>query len=77
MLEFFIKQILGMKWLAELVENIMVNKFGLDLQNKIWGSLHFFIYDTIKILILLFVLVFIISYKPFIIFTIVVFPAPF
>lgn len=62
MFEFFIKQILGMKWLAELVENIMVNKFGLDLQNKIWGSLHFFIYDTIKILILLFVLVFIISY---------------
>ena len=62
MLEFFIKQVLGMKWLADLVQDIMVNVFKLDLQEKIWGSLHFFVYDTIKILILLFVLVFIIAY---------------
>ena len=62
MFEFFIKQVLGMKWLADLVQDIMVNVFKLDLQEKIWGSLHFFIYDTIKILILLFVLVFIIAY---------------
>lgn len=62
MFDFFIKQVLGMKWLADLVQDIMVNVFKLDLQEKIWGSLHFFIYDTIKILILLFVLVFIIAY---------------
>lgn len=62
MFDFFIKQVLGMKWLSDLVENIMVNKFNLDLNNKIWGSLHFFLYDTIKILILLFVIIFIISY---------------
>ena len=62
MFEFFIKQVLGMKWLADLVQDIMVNVFNLDLQEKIWGSLHFFVYDTIKILILLFVLVFIIAY---------------
>ena len=62
MFEFFIKQVLGMKWLADLVQDIMVNVFKLDLQEKIWGSLHFFVYDTIKILILLFVLVFIIAY---------------
>ena len=62
MFDFFIKQVLGMKWLADLVQDIMVNVFKLDLQEKIWGSLHFFVYDTIKILILLFVLVFIIAY---------------
>ena len=62
MFEFFIKQVLGMKWLVDLVQDIMVNVFKLDLQEKIWGSLHFFVYDTIKILILLFVLVFIIAY---------------
>ena len=62
MFEFFIKQVLGMKWLADLVQDIMVNVFKLDLQEKIWGSLHFFVYDTIKILILLVVLVFIIAY---------------
>ena len=62
MFEFSVKQVLGMKWLADLVQDIMVNVFKLDLQEKIWGSLHFFVYDTIKILILLFVLVFIIAY---------------
>ena len=62
MFEFFIKQVLGMKWLADLVQDIMGNVFKLDLQEKIWGSLHFFVYDTIKILILVFVLVFIIAY---------------
>lgn len=50
-----------MKWLSELIGSLLVF-CGVDLSTRIGGSLHFFIYDVIKITILLIVLIFIISY---------------
>lgn len=59
--DFFQIQILGMKWLSSLIGGGL-SALGLDLEGRLGGSLQFFIYDTIKILILLSVLIFIISY---------------
>lgn len=59
--EFIEKQMLGMKWLSDLVYYLL-SQFNINLDSKLGGSLHFFIYDTIKIIILLCVLIFIISY---------------
>lgn len=59
--DFFQNQILSMKWLSELIENIL-SFFGLDTNSRLGGSIQFFLYDTIKIMILLAVLIFIISY---------------
>lgn len=61
MWSFIQDQILGMKWLNELIGEVLRN-FGLDMTSKLGGSLQFFIYDVIKITILLCVLIFIISY---------------
>ena len=58
---FFQYQILGMKWLNDLV-GALLTKTGLDIHGQFGGSLHFFIYDVIKITILLCTLIFIISY---------------
>jgi len=58
---FFQNQILGMLWLKTLIGK-MLSAFGLDVESHIGGSLHFFLYDVIKITILLFVLIFLISY---------------
>ena len=58
---FFQNQILGMKWLNEGVGNIL-ESFGLDVTSSVGGSVQFFIYDVIKITILLCSLIFIISY---------------
>jgi uncharacterized membrane protein YraQ (UPF0718 family) len=55
-------QLLKMEWLARLVESLVENVFGLDVSTHVGGSLHFFIYDIIKIFILLSVLIFVISY---------------
>lgn len=60
--EWINNQVLKMEWLSNLVNLLVSNVFGLDLSSKIGGSVHFFIYDTIKIFILLSVLIFIISY---------------
>ena len=59
--KFIQDQILGMKWLNELLGSFL-EKTGLDISGKIGGSIHFFIYDVIKITILLCTLIFIISY---------------
>ncbi|RPF57924.1 hypothetical protein EDD62_0560 [Abyssicoccus albus] len=59
--EFIEKQVLGMKWLSDLVYYLL-SQFNINMESKLGGSLHFFIYDTIKIIILLCVLIFIISY---------------
>jgi uncharacterized membrane protein YraQ (UPF0718 family) len=59
--DIFQNQILGMKWLNSLIGN-MLTAMGLDINARIGGSVQFFLYDTIKILILLSVLIFIISY---------------
>ncbi len=55
-------QLLKMVWLYDLIE-VFVNKvFGLSIDTRLGGSVHFFIYDVIKIFILLSVLIFTISY---------------
>ncbi len=59
---FFTEQILGMKWLSDLTTIFVDKIFNLDVSSKIGGSIQFFIYDTIKIFILLAVLIFFISY---------------
>ncbi len=55
-------QLLKMEWLFNLVKLIVEKIFGLSIQSKLGGSIHFFIYDVIKIFILLSVLIFAISY---------------
>ena len=59
--DFIQNQILGMKWLNELI-GILLGKVGLDISGKLGGSIHFFIYDVIKITILLCTLIYMISY---------------
>ncbi len=61
MLDFIQNQIFKMQWLYDLVENLL-SMLGMDMNSKICESLHFFIYDVIKIVILLCVLIFTISY---------------
>ncbi|HZJ99879.1 MAG TPA: permease, partial [Tissierellaceae bacterium] len=55
-------QFLKMKWLWNLVQMIVEKGFGLPIEERLGGSIHFFIYDVIKIFILLSVLIFMISY---------------
>lgn len=55
-------QLLKMQWLWDLVELLVEKVFGLSMDSRIGGSVHFFIYDVIKIFILLSVLIFMISY---------------
>ena len=59
--DFFQNEVLGMNWLNRLIETIL-NACGLDTTGKIGASIQFFIYDTIKIMVLLGVLILIISY---------------
>ena len=59
--DFIQNQVLGMKWLNELI-GILLEKAGLDISGKLGGSIHFFIYDVIKITILLCTLIYVISY---------------
>lgn len=54
--------LLKMQWLSDLVAVLVRDVFGLDLASRVGGSIHFFIYDIIKIFILLSVLIFGISY---------------
>ena len=61
MWQFVQNEILGMKWLDRLA-GCMLDGMGLDTSSRLVGSLRFFIYDCIKIMILLGVLIFIISY---------------
>lgn len=58
---FFQNEILGMSWLNKLIANFL-NACGLNTSEKIGGSILFFLYDTIKIMLLLGVLILIISY---------------
>ncbi len=55
-------QLLKMEWLSKLVWQLVEGVFGLDAQSRLGGSLHFFLYDVVKIFILLSVLIFCISY---------------
>lgn len=55
-------QLLRMEWLSDLVRLLVENLLGLDMASRLGGSVHFFIYDVIKIFILLSVLIFGISW---------------
>ena len=59
---WFNAQLLKMTWLSELVRQLVEKVFGLSIETRLGGSIHFFIYDVIKIFILLSVLIFAISY---------------
>lgn len=58
---FIQDQILGMKWLNTIIGKLLLTA-GLDTDSRSGGSIQFFIYDTIKITVLLCVLIFLISY---------------
>ena len=59
--KFFQDEILGMKWLNRLIGNGL-SLLGLDINGRIGGSVQFFLYDVIKITVLLCFLIFVISY---------------
>ena len=61
MWDFIQDEIFGMKWLNRLIGSLL-NACGLDIESKLGGSLQFFIYDTIKIMVLLGFLIFAITY---------------
>lgn len=58
---FLQEQLLGMRWLNQLVGNLL-QAIGIDLESRMGASVQFFVYDIIKIFILLSVLIFSISY---------------
>lgn len=59
--DFFQNQILGMQWLDSLIGNLLT-AVGLNIDGAVGGSVQFFIYDVIKITLLLCSLIFLISY---------------
>ena len=59
--DFFQNEVLGMKWLCRLIERGL-KAAGLDISSRVGGSIQFFIYDTIKIMVLLGFLILMISY---------------
>jgi len=59
--DFLQYQVLGMRWLNDGVGSLLA-LFGMDAESRVTLSLQFFIYDVIKILILLSFLIFLISY---------------
>lgn len=61
MWSFIQNEILGMHWLSRLIGKL-VGMAGLDLSSRIGGSIQFFFYDTIKIMVLLGFLILLISY---------------
>ena len=58
---FIQNQMLGMKWLNELIGKILT-VVGLDVNSRLGGSIQFFIYDVLKITVLLCFLIYVISY---------------
>ena len=61
MWNFIQNQILGMKWLSELIGSLLTS-LGLDITDRLGGSIQFFFYDVLKITFLLCFLIFLISY---------------
>lgn len=59
--QFFQDEILGMKWLNQLIGSGL-SALGLDINGRMGGSVQFFLYDVIKITVLLCLLIFVISY---------------
>lgn len=61
MFEWFNNQVLKMQWLSDAVR-ALVEAMGLEVGSRVGGSVHFFLYDTVKIFVLLGVLIFGISW---------------
>ena len=59
--DFIQDEILGMNWLNRLIGTLL-SALGLDPESSITGSIQFFLYDTIKIMVLLGILILLISY---------------
>lgn len=59
--DFFQNEILGMSWLNRLIQSGL-NTAGLDTNGKVGGSIQFFLYDVVKIMVLLGFLILMISY---------------
>lgn len=59
--DFFQNEILGMRWLNRLIQSGL-NAAGLDTGGKVEGSIQFFLYDVVKIMVLLGFLILMISY---------------
>lgn len=59
--QFVQDELLGMKWLNRVIGNGL-SALGLDINGRLGGSVQFFLYDVIKITILLCFLIFVISY---------------
>jgi uncharacterized protein len=60
--EWLNNQLLRMEWLNNLVTWLVTDVFKLDVNSRLGGSIQFFIYDVVKIFILLSILIFVISY---------------
>lgn len=61
MWDFFQNEILGMNWLNKIIKNLL-ESLGLDTSSRVGNSMLFFLYDTVKIMVLLGILVLLISY---------------
>lgn len=61
MWDFIQTQVLGMAWLNQGIGTLL-SAAGLDLSSRLGGSIQFFLYDVVKITILLCVLIFLVSY---------------
>ncbi|MBM6921162.1 permease [Phocea massiliensis] len=59
--DFFQNEVLSMAWLNRWIGSVL-DGFGVDISSRIGGSIQFFLYDVIKIMVLLASLIFIISY---------------
>ena len=59
--DFIQNEILGMHWLNRLI-GALLNAIGLDTAGRLGGTVRFFLYDTIKIMVLLGVLILVVSY---------------
>ena len=59
--QFFQDEVLGMKWLDRLIGSGL-SVLGLDTGGRLGGSVRFFLYDVVKITVLLCVVIFVISY---------------
>ena len=59
--DFLQTQVLGMKWLSDIIAGLLA-LCGLETDSAVYNAIHFFMYDTLKISILLIVLIFVISY---------------
>ena len=57
---FIQDQVLGMKWLNELIGELLLS-VGVDIYSKMGGSIQFWLYDVIKIFVLLGILIYGIS----------------